>query len=115
MTKIHYANSINVYDIINSPSAETPEIGDKVYNEVSEKFSNLIKTNSSDKLIINLAKINSLTSAFLNNAIGKLFFNYEPSKIIKSLKVEGIENKTIYDAVMFSLSNAIALTKKNNI
>ena len=60
---------IFVNKIISSTAADDNDKGDKVYDEIIKIF----KENSKIELVIDFDKIELINTAFLNNAIGKLF------------------------------------------
>lgn len=61
-------NEIIVKDIINSKIAINDEDGDKVFNIIKEKANKNL-----DPIILNFDGIDLVNTAFLNNAVGKLF------------------------------------------
>jgi hypothetical protein len=94
---------------VNNPTGELPEEGDVVF----EKLCEYLDQKSYKTIAIDLSNLPKFTSAFLNNAIGKLFLKYDHDYLFKVIKIEGIENSfdfnllrdTIKNAVMFSLNN----------
>ncbi|MCR3760330.1 STAS-like domain-containing protein [Clostridium felsineum] len=106
-------NEIILFDIINSDSAETPEVGDKVYKILITKIDECI--NKDTKLIISFDKIKNITSAFLNNALGRLFFKYDWEKLISTLVFTGFTNNNQISTLKFTLTNAKLLSKNKKI
>jgi len=47
------------------------------------------------KAVISFRNVNKLTTAFLNNAIGKLYSQYDDEKLKKSLALEDIKDSHI--------------------
>lgn len=77
---------INVYNIVGYSDCTLPEDGDKVYIILEKAL------NENKKVLISFKNIDTLTSAFLNNAIGKLYATFEENKIKDSLNIEDITN-----------------------
>lgn len=66
---------IDIAKIINSPSALTQEQGDLVYNEIIASFQKDMP------IALDFSNVESMISPFLNNAIGKLYENYQSEQI----------------------------------
>lgn len=102
---------INIYDYTNTNIAETMELGDKVY----EKLEPLIKDCLRDgkKIVIDFSQITSLTTKFLNNAIGKLFLSIEVEVLLNNITFIGLDvaKKT---TLKWSLDTSINRAKIKN-
>ena len=76
-----YEEKLSVYKLIESQTADDAIKGDKVYNEIINKT----KNNNGIAIILDFSKIELLNTAFLNNAIGKLFeenaFDFRKNRI----------------------------------
>ncbi|WP_345974773.1 STAS-like domain-containing protein [Sulfurimonas sp. HSL3-7] len=75
---------INVFSIVGQKDCTLPEDGDKVYQTIKKALVENKKT------IINFKNVEKLTTAFLNNAIGKLYGEFEEAKLKDSLSVENL-------------------------
>lgn len=78
---------INVAERIGSPSALTQEQGNSIYNEISAA----IERNQSIKL--DFDQIESMISAFLNNAIGQLYGKYTSQQISEFLTIQNFPDE----------------------
>ena len=77
---------INVFNIVGYSDCTLPEDGDKIYNALEKAL------NENKKIIISFKNVDKLTSAFLNNAIGKLYGKFDEEKIKLSLSLEDMSN-----------------------
>lgn len=102
-------NKIDLYDIISSSDAETPEQGDLVYSEILPKVKKYISND--EKFYVDFSNINNITTAFVNNCIGRLFLDFDREKIQRLMSFGGFSNNTQIKTLRHSLSNAIALSK----
>ena len=93
----------NIFDHINTSSAVSANDGDIVYIALNE----LITNNPNEKIIINFSNITDLTTAFLNNSIGKLFYTHDTSKLMQTIKFTGLQNVTQENLLKLSIFNAI--------
>ena len=75
---------IDIFNIVGQKDCTLPEDGDKVFNSLKRA---LIENK---KIVISFQNVEKLTTAFLNNAIGKLYKDFEEDKIKQSLSVENI-------------------------
>jgi len=78
---------INVFNIVGYSDCTLPEDGDKIYNALEKAL------NENKKIIISFKNVDKLTSAFLNNAIGKLYGKFDEEKIKLSLSLEDMSNR----------------------
>ncbi len=72
---------IKVYEVVGSPLCVASGDGQKVYEQIAKALAKRLEVD------LSFANVQSLTSAFLNAAIGQLYGNFSESKIRKSLKV----------------------------
>ena len=77
---------INVFNIVGYSDCTLPEDGDKIYNILEKALS------EDKKVVISFKNVDKLTSAFLNNAIGKLYGKFDEDKIKESLSLEDISS-----------------------
>ena len=70
---------IDVAEIIGSPSALTQEQGYLIYNEIIASFQ------KNDSIALDFSNVESMISPFLNNAIGRLYENYQSEQIKRLL------------------------------
>lgn len=75
---------INIFSIVGQKDCTLPEDGDKVFKVIQKALG------ENKKALISFKNIEKLTTAFLNNAIGKLYGEFEESKLKDSLSVEDI-------------------------
>lgn len=73
---------IDIAQVIGSPSALTQEQGNLVYSQIIDSFKN------SEPITLDFSNVESMISPFLNNAIGKLYENYNGTQIKSMLKLE---------------------------
>lgn len=100
---------ITLTNYINSNSATSPDQGDSVYKEIKPIINSYIDSNT--EFAIDLKEINILTTAFLNNAIGKLFYDFDKNKLLSLMSFTGISNTIQVKTLKLTLSNAIALSE----
>jgi hypothetical protein len=77
---------INIFSIVGQKDCTLPEDGDKVFNALVK----VLKENK--KVLISFKNVDKLTTAFLNNAIGKLYKDFSEEKIKESLSIEDISD-----------------------
>ncbi|MFA7084086.1 MAG: STAS-like domain-containing protein [Arcobacteraceae bacterium] len=77
---------INVFNIVGYADCTLPEDGDKVYKILERAIL------ENKKALISFKNVDRITSAFLNNAIGKLYGNFEDTKLKESLAIEEMSN-----------------------
>lgn len=102
-------NRIDLYKIISSRDAETPEQGDIVYTQILPQIKEYVTKD--EKFYVDFSNINNITTAFVNNCVGKLFLELDTDKIQKLMSFSGFTNNTQIKTLRHSLSNAIALSK----
>ena len=102
-------NKISLYDIVSSTEAETPEQGDYAYRKLFPEIEKYLENN--EKFCIDFTNINNITTAFINNSVGKLLIELETDKILKLMSFIGFSNNLQIKTIKHSLSNAIALSK----
>ena len=72
---------INVVKVVGDSICVTDEDGEKVYDVINDALSD------EKKIIISFDGVTDLTSAFLNNAIGQLYGNFNEALIKSKLSV----------------------------
>lgn len=92
--------NIKVIDVIKSEFAVSPEDGDSLYVIIEQEIE------SYRKVSIDFDGIEIMTTAFLNNAIGKLYKNFD-----KSVLNEYIIMKNISESDIILLKKAIDRAK----
>ena len=87
---------VNIFNLVGNGDCTLPEDGNKIFDILKKAL------NDDKKIIISFKNINSITSAFLNSAIGKLYGEFEESRIKDSLEIEDIliEDKIILKRVI---------------
>ncbi|MEG6574863.1 MULTISPECIES: STAS-like domain-containing protein [Bacillales] len=81
---------ILIRDVIQSNFAVSPENGDKVYNLLKERLSNKELT------VLSFEGLDQITTAFLNNAIAKLYNNFSSEQLNKYLKITDLDTYDKY-------------------
>ncbi|MGC9327331.1 MAG: STAS-like domain-containing protein [Candidatus Hinthialibacter sp.] len=81
---------INVYEIVGSEFCVASDDGQKVYDQISKILQN------HKKVILSFRHVQSLTSAFLNSAIGQLYGRFSEDEIKKNLSVKDMDNDDLY-------------------
>lgn len=99
---------IIIYKCISSKSAVTTEQGDLLYQELHPLIEESISNNF--KIELNFRDIDVITTAFLNNAIGKLFYEFEVDVLLNRLSFTECKSRSIINSIKRSLSNAIVLS-----
>jgi hypothetical protein len=75
---------IDIFNIVGQKDCTLPEDGDKVFNSLKRALE------ENKKIVISFQNVDKLTTAFLNNAIGKLYKDFDEEKIKQSLSLENI-------------------------
>jgi STAS-like domain of unknown function (DUF4325) len=79
-----------INQIIGSNFAVSPENGDKVYKEIKERLNNDITT------ILSFEGLDQITTAFLNNAIAKLYNDFSPEQLNELLTITDLDTYDKY-------------------
>ncbi|MDD2267676.1 STAS-like domain-containing protein [Sulfuricurvum sp.] len=87
---------INVFNIVGNGNCTLPEDGEKVFEAIKKALE------SNKKAMISFKNVTTITSAFLNSAIGKLYGSFEDAKLKESLQVEdmAVEDQIILKRVV---------------
>ncbi|MEH6989612.1 STAS-like domain-containing protein [Cytobacillus firmus] len=93
---------VRIKDIINSNFAVSPENGDKVYNDLKERL--LLGSTT----VLSFEGLEQITTAFLNNAIAKLYNDFSSKQLNEYLNITDLDT---YDK--FLLSKVIERAKLN--
>ena len=101
-----------IYEYITSPSATSPTQGDIVYEKIEPIIKNCIK--NKNKFSIDFTGIKILTTAFLNNSIGKLFYEFDSDDILSLMTFTGLSNTTQVKTLRLTLSNSLALSQSKS-
>lgn len=75
---------IDIFNIVGQKDCTLPEDGDKVFNSLKRALE------ENKKIVISFQNVEKLTTAFLNNAIGKLYKDFDEEKIKQSLSLENM-------------------------
>lgn len=76
---------LSVYEIVGSPLCVASEDGQKVYDRIAATI------REGRSVSLSFRNINSLTSAFLNAAIGQLYGSFSENEIRSKLRVQDME------------------------
>lgn len=77
--------TISIFEVVGSPLCVASSDGQKVY----ERLAKMIKEGAN--VILSFYNVSTLTSAFLNAAIGQLYGEFSEEQIRSSLKVKDIQ------------------------
>lgn len=83
--KVFSIYSLNNYN----SNAETMELGDMVYKKLAPKVQECLDNN--ERFVIDFFQITSLTTKFLNNAIGNLIINLDGEKVLSLMTFSGLD------------------------
>ena len=78
---------VNIYSIVGNSLCIEAEDGDKVFEFIKKILE------QGNKAVISFLNVEMLTSAFLNNAIGKLYGIFDEKQIKKSLSVKDMSDE----------------------
>lgn len=76
--------NIHIYELLGSKDAVSSEDGSVLFKEIMKAL------NEDDIVTLDFNKIESITTAFLNVAIGQLYSKYDSAKLRECLKLENI-------------------------
>ncbi|AQQ70178.1 hypothetical protein SMSP2_00521 [Limihaloglobus sulfuriphilus] len=76
---------LSIFEIVGSPLCVASGDGEKVYERLDQAFSNGVEVK------LSFGNIDTLTSAFLNAAIGQLYGSYSEEQIRNLLKVQDMQ------------------------
>lgn len=82
---MHKETKISVFEVVGSPLCVASDDGQKVHDRLA------VALNKGRRVILSFHNISTMTSAFLNAAIGQLYGNFTDEQIRSFLKVENIE------------------------
>lgn len=105
--------NIKLYDELQSHSAVSTNEGDKIYSILESEINRITSNNQSEnnEIIIDFSNIDDLTTAFLNNSIAKLFYNFNTDSLFKILRFTGFTKGNHIKLLKLSISNVMN-TKK---
>ena len=99
---------LKIVNVINSEFAVSPEDGDSVFNLIKEQV------DFKEKIVIDFSNIDIITTAFLNNAIGKLYNIYDKEKLNQYISMKNI-SKSDLDLVKKVIERAKIKFSKEDI
>ena len=76
---------LNIYEIVGTPLCVASDDGQKVHDQIAEAL------RQRQKVTLSFRNVSSLTSAFLNAAIGQLYGGFTEEEIRAALRVEDLE------------------------
>ncbi|CAM2076738.1 MAG: DUF4325 domain-containing protein [uncultured Clostridium sp.] len=94
-----------IKDIIGSDIASDNEQGDLIFDEIVSGVDNHEK-----QIFLDFSDLKLITTAFLNNAIGKLYKKYSMQELKGLLKVKNIKNKNDLELLRLVVLNAIEMS-----
>ena len=80
---------IKVYEVVGSSSCVSVDDGQQVYDQIATAIRN------DHKVELSFLNVNSLTSAFLNPAIGQLYGEFSDDKIRQQLSVTDMQSEDL--------------------
>lgn len=80
---------LKIIDVINSEFAVSPEDGDTIFSLIKENI------DSKKKIVIDFSNIDIMTTAFLNNAIGKLYNIYDKKKLNEYISMKNVSKSDL--------------------
>jgi len=81
---------IKIIENIDSEYAVSPEDGDKIHSRISEEIS------KEHAVVIDFEGVDIVTTAFLNNAIGKLYNEYRREQLNAYIKLENMSESDLF-------------------
>lgn len=81
--------TLKIVNVINSEYAVSPEDGDIIFKIIQSKI------DSKEQVVVDFSGIDIMTTAFLNNAIGKLYNLYEKDKLNKYISMRNISKSDL--------------------
>lgn len=93
-----------IKDIIGSQVASDNEQGDLIFDKITNGIENDERV-----IFIDFADLKLITTAFLNNAIGKLYKKYKRDQLSDRLKVKNISDKGDLELLRLVILNAIEM------
>ena len=94
-----------IKDIIGSDIASNNEQGDLIYNKIVSGVDNHEK-----QIFLDFSDLKLITTAFLNNAIGKLYKRYNRQELKGLLKIKNIKDKNDLELLRLVILNAIEMS-----
>ena len=77
---------ISIFEVVGSPLCVASNDGQKVYNRLTAALE------ADRSIVLSFRNVTTLTSAFLNTAIGQLYGSFSEEKIRSRLKVKNVES-----------------------
>ena len=78
--------TLNVFEIVGSPLCVASDDGQRVYDRIASAFK------EDRNVTVSFLNVSSLTSAFLNAAIGQLYGSFSEDQIRSQLKVKDMQS-----------------------
>ncbi|MDC2829947.1 STAS-like domain-containing protein [Limosilactobacillus mucosae] len=101
---------IIVKDLIKSDSATSPEKAEPLYNALVESV------NNEEKVSVDFSNLVTITTAFFNSSIGKLYSTYSADTLNKFIKLDGKTLTTLqFDKLKLVMQNAKSKLSENDI
>ncbi len=81
--------TINIKDVINSAIADEDTKGDLVFDEIKKRVKD------EEKIVLDFEKIELVNTAFLNNAVGRLFDSKEYNLDKNPVRIDNMNDNMI--------------------
>lgn len=91
-----------IKDIIGSKVASENEQGDLIFDEIATSLDE-----SEAEILLDFSGLKLITTAFLNNSIGKLYKNYGKDRLDDILKIKNITDKGDVELLKLVILNAM--------
>lgn len=101
---------IIVKDLIKSGSATSPEKAKPLYDILVKSVDN------KEKVLVDFSNLTTITTAFLNSSIGKLYSKYSPDTLNEFITLDGKTlTKLQFDKLKLVMQNAKSKLSENDI
>lgn len=101
---------IIVKDLINSSSATSPEKATPLYNLIVQSI------NNAEQVSIDFSNLTTITTAFFNSSIGKLYSAYSADTLNKFVTLDGTTlTKLQFDKLKLVMQNAKSKLSEKDI
>lgn len=93
--------------IINSEFASDNEQGNLIFDKINK----LVNDKNNEEIYLDFSELKIITTAFLNNAIGKLYKKYSVDDLKDRLKIKNLKDKSDLELLRLVILNAIDMSK----
>lgn len=104
---------VNINNIIQSESAMTPAQGNSVFDEIERNLDSILR--NEEELIFDFRDTHDLTTAFLNNCLGKLFYTMPTDYLLKKLGFQNLSNTSQVKSIRLTIETALLNLDKESV